>query len=436
MPKFALLFLSLYTAGLGSALFVDAVWGFYTYQLVYFFNPEARWWSHYLPGFRYSLVVSVILLITFIARHKAYSANKLSSIPQTKWMVLLLSLYFLVIFFPIDPFFHKKAVIGLVKLFIIIFIAYKLIDTVSKLDLALWSYILGATYIAMEAKRVGRNSQGRVEGIGTVDMPEANGTAASIAPTLIILIFYLWQGTSKYIKLAALICAAIIANGVVLINSRGSFVGIVIGSTFFLLHMLFSKVQLGRQRLIAVLIILSGLGGVLYVTDDLFWSRMQTIASDDERSSGSHRTHMWMSAIDLASDHPLGVGANGFQALSQEYVDSELFFGGQTSKSVHSSWFQLLSEIGWLGLFVYLCLLGSCFTLFRKVKKHLKEGKAYFYYQVIALEGALLTYMGAASFIDIARSEIFFWLITFCACAGNIYLIRKNHINPLAKPSN
>jgi len=43
---------------------------------------------------------------------------------------------------------------------------------------------------------------------------------------------------------------------------------------------------------------------------------------------------------------------------------------------------------------------------------------------MLALEGALLSFLVAASFINRARAEMLYWLILFIAIASNIYYLR------------
>jgi hypothetical protein len=43
---------------------------------------------------------------------------------------------------------------------------------------------------------------------------------------------------------------------------------------------------------------------------------------------------------------------------------------------------------------------------------------------MLALEGALLSFLVAASFIDRARAEMLYWLILFIAIASNVYYLR------------
>ena len=118
-----------------------------------------------------------------------------------------------------------------------------MIDSAKKLEYSLWAYIIGAAYIGVEARRVGRNGYGRVEGIGTVTTDDANGIAAMLAPTIALLMYYVWRSTSNPKKLMIALLGAYIVNGIVLINSRGSFLGVVACGGYFIMSMLTSKFQ-------------------------------------------------------------------------------------------------------------------------------------------------------------------------------------------------
>lgn len=426
MSKFALLFITVYLGGLGASIFVDAIWGFYLYQIVYFLYPDHRWWGASLPGIGYSFIVVFTLLAMFAARYSKYKENRLFDVPQTKWLILIFLLFSALTPFAADSLYHKKALYEVFKLFLVMGIAYKIIDTPKKLDGALWSYLLGAAYIGVEAVRVGRDMQGRVEGIGTATTGDSNGVCAMLISSVPMIIFYLWKG-NIYTKVAAVIVGAVIVNGIVLINSRGAFLGVVAGGGYFMLAMIRNRFGEKGQKFKAIAIILAGLFGGLYLTDDAFWSRMNTLQEvEDESKSGSHRVHMWMATFDLVHDYPFGAGAGGFQALSPEYVPPEFFFRGQKRKAVHSTWFQALAELGWLGPFLFVSLLLSCLRLTKRTRNYLEtNGDSQGYYKVVALEGALIGYIICGTFIDELRSEIYYWMIMFTACAGNIYYLKR-----------
>lgn len=427
MSKFAILFLMIFFGGIFSAfLFIPAA-SFIVYQLVYFLNPDIRWWSASIPGIRYSFIVVIVMLVILIARYKSLSLMaSWRDQPVFNWMIALVLLYFFALLFSVVPDVHKRFSIDFAKLVLIMMMAYKLVPTERALDACIWAYILGATYIGYMAREVGRDGQGRVEGIGMVDTGgDSNGTAAAIIPALIPLIFIAWRGNRKA-KFVAVFCGAFIANGVVLINSRGAFLGVVVGAFYFLCHMIFSKYQRKGQKGSAVFIILIALAGSIYVADDTFWSRMETLQDvEDGGKSGSHRIDFWMATFDVLQDYPLGVGIQGFIELSPNYLPQRYFEGRKTGKATHSTWFQILSEIGWLGLFLLFGLLVATFKISRKTKRYLIQIENYdAYFKVLALEGALISFLVASSFIDRARSEMLYWLILFIAIASNIYYLR------------
>jgi hypothetical protein len=261
MSKFALLFLLVFFGGIVAALTYSGVSAFVLYQLVYFLNPDARWWSASIPGLRYSMITVLLMLLVLASRYKEYSnISPWSRMPAIRWAVLLLLMYYVAFNFAVNLPMHKMFVFEFLKLIIIVMIAYKLINTERALNAVLWVYVIGATYIGYLAHITGRNFQGRVEGIGMVDAPDANDTAAALVPAAVILMYFAWMGNKKT-KLLALFCGALIANGIVLINSRGSFLGVVVSLSVFLGYMIFSRYQKKGQRSAAFLMIVLAVGG-------------------------------------------------------------------------------------------------------------------------------------------------------------------------------
>ncbi|SHK45979.1 O-Antigen ligase [Marinobacter antarcticus] len=436
MGKFALLFLFLFFAGIFGALFFAPFLSVLVYQLVYFINPDNSWWSASIPGLKYSFISAILMLFLLATKYKELSLKaSWKTHPCFKWMLVILLMYFLMFNFAVSLELHKRFTYDFAKLIIIIFVAYKLINSEKALDACLWVYIFGVTYIGYLAYSAGRNADGRVEGIGMVDTGgDGNMTAAAMVPALVLLIFMAWMGNKK-VKLLAVFCGIFIVNGVVLINSRGAFLGAVVGGMVFIFYMVFSKYQIKGQRMTAALIIIMGVFGVLYLADEAFWSRMETIQEvDDGAKSGSHRIEFWMATFDVMADYPLGVGINGFIELSSNYLPEHYFENRSTGKAVHSSWFQVLSEIGWPGPVLFLFLLSSTLKLSHKTKQFLLKKDHYkAYFKVIALEGALISFLVAASFINRARSELLFWLILFVAVSSNIYYLQANNQKSVPK---
>lgn len=345
--------------------------------------------------------------------------------PAFKWILLLLLMYYIMFMFALVPEVHSIFVFNFLKLIIIICVVYKIIDRPTLFDCAIWAYIIGAAYVGYYAGMVGRDNTGRVEGIGMIDTGgDSNQTAAALVPAVILLLYYVWMGSFK-LRLLCVVCAAFLVNGLVLINSRGSFIGCVVGAAFFLGYMIFSSHQKKGQKATAYAVIIFGLAGALSLTDQSFWDRMATLKQvEDGDASGSHRTEFWLATFDVMKDYPMGVGINGFEAVSRLYLPEHYFERGAT-KAVHSSWFQLLAETGWVGFVFFVLLIFSIYKLLKLTKEFLLvQNQTKLYFHVLSLEAGFLGYVTAATFINRIRAESLWWCILFLMIATNIYYLQ------------
>jgi O-antigen ligase len=427
-----LLFFSVYIAGFVLSLLANPAISFVLYQAVYFFNPQQRFWGSMIPDLSYSFFVSLLIIFsTFVTYRKHQAANKLFSAPPLRWAYAYILIYTLIGFFAVYPERHWLSVENFTKLIVIISLAYKLIDTSKKLDWAFWGYLFGSWYISFLAWQTGRNMAGRVEGIGTVDSPDSNGIACAIAPAIVISFYYFWYAKSWITRALFAIAGIFIANGLILINSRASFLAVAVSMSMFMFYMYFASTKRKYQRSVAVLLTAFGLAGALSIMDEAFIERMYTIKSQDlEESSkhetGSTRVFFWLAAIEVAKDHPLGAGMQSFQYFSPTYIPEHLAIAGKT-KSVHSSWFEVLTETGFLGITIYFFMLLSSIRVIRKCMAKFKvDGDVENYYKMIMLQSAFIAYLIAASFMDRSRAEILFWFIVFSACVYNIYILKND----------
>ena len=405
-----------------------AHWAFYLYELVYLLNPEKRWWSAAIPFGSFSFIAVATLIFSYVAYSKKlnYRDNKLSAIPHFKWMVLLLTSYGFVYFSAVNQAIHFDALVEYTKLFITIAIAYKVIDSKKKFEYAIYTMIIGITYLGYEVHKLGRDEFGRVDRFGMIDAPDVNVATAAMIAALPFLILYFWRGSKKK-KFLMTIMGAVIANALVLANSRGSFVGGAIGAVYFIWEMYRSRFKQKFQRATTILLVLLGLISVYIVVDESFMDRMFTLTEvEDESKSGSHRVQFWLISFDVLKDHPFGVGAFGYEFLSPEYVPKEYFDQGKSTKAVHSVWFQALTELGYVGFIFYMLVIYLTYSSLQKVKRKCAELKDIdSYYLVHATLSAFIGVLAASSFINQFRTQIIYWFVLFSACLLNIFILKE-----------
>lgn len=427
-----MLFLGAFVSGFILSLRFVPIYAFISYQSMYFFNPDKRWWGYMVPDISYSFFLVIFMFLLFLLNFKKYNDNKLLNAPPLRWVYSLAFLYTLASFYAVLPIFHQEYLTYYLKLIIIISVAYKLISNRKELHLVLCGYIFSAWYMGFYVYQIGRNSGNRVEGVGLVDSPDANGLAAAIAPSLVLCLYYYWVSRNWLIKMLFAFAGVFIANSLILINSRGAFLGAALSVLFMMYHLYTSQFQRKFQKLTTVFIAIAGLSGGLYLADDDFIERIAGISDeaqvqeDQEKESGGTRMIFWQSAWEMAKDHPLGNGYRGFNYYAPIYIPEETDTGGNRARSVHSSWFEVLTEIGYLGLTAFILMIFSCFKCASICREKLKEiGDVDEYFKIIALQASLIAFTVAMTFLNRFRAEILYWLVMFISAAYNVYVIKE-----------
>lgn len=429
-----LLFIASYLASMVMTFRSLPVFAFVLYQVVYFYAPQLRYWGDWLPNISYSFIASSFMIVIVLLNFKDTKQNRIFRAPQLVWMSAVIGLFYIANLYAVLPTLHAFDASNFIKVGIVMLLAYKLIDTIKKLDISAFAYIYGCWYIGFIMFQTGRNSGDRLEGVGTIDAPTSNGIAAAIAPALIMCLFYFWQSKKLYQRALFAVAGAFIANGVVLINSRGSFVAVIVGAAWFMLHMYFSPFKAKAHKMSAILLTVMGLSAALYVADDLFIERMVTLKSEtqevsEDEETGSTRIIFWKSAMKMAKDHPWGAGTGGFNYYAPIYLPQDLKAGKSRNRAVHSTWFEALTEIGYLGMFCFCMMMWMSFYTLQKCKKHVRkvwpdDDKAYF--RVVAFQSALITFAVSLTFINRLRGVILYWLVMFSACLYNIYIVKRS----------
>jgi hypothetical protein len=423
-----LLFIGSYFAGVIFTFRSAPAFAFALYQAIYFFYPQGRWWGWMVPSLSYSFFTVVLMAVALAINFSKTKENKLMLIPPFRWMFLIMLMYIVASTYAVYPDFHNASMVNFIKLFIIMCIAFKIVISAKDLNIIVGSFIFGSWYISFMVFQVGRNSGDRVDGVGMVDSPDSNGTAAAIAPSLVLLLYYFWTTKNKLMKGVFAVAGAFIANAIVLINSRGAFLGVADSVAYFIFPMFFSKVQRKNQKLTVIFLVMFGLAGVAVVADDSFWARMGTISEEktsEGKESGATRTAFWGAAWDMAKDYPMGVGVSGFQFYAPQYIPKGINTGGSRNRAVHSTWVEALSELGYIGFVALIAMVLSAFYCSRKTRAVLKEqGHVDEYFKMYALEGALIAFLIAMTFLNRLRADVLYWCILYICCAYNIYVLK------------
>lgn len=178
-----------------------------------------------------------------------------------------------------------------------------------------------------------------------------------------------------------------------------------------------------------------------------FTERMGTITGYQSDESASTRVEVWKWTMDYVGENPLGGGFDSYIGNSFTYNTSKEtgFEGNKTivyeevtdkSRAFHSSFFEVLGEQGWPGLFIWLFLQGLGVWHMERLRWRFgkREGgkQGWQWGLATALQQAQLTYLVGALFVGIAYQPFIFMLIGM-QCALWTYLNRMDEAPAVPK---
>ncbi|GAA0818080.1 putative O-glycosylation ligase, exosortase A system-associated [Colwellia asteriadis] len=249
------------------------------------------------------------------------------------------------------------------KIIIFYFLCIFVIKTKHHINVFLWAICLSAAYFgAAEGLKYIVTAGGHtVAGIPGSRLEDRNELALALNMTIPLIVFLLSQTKSKWLRLALM--GAVAFNIVAILGSYsrgGTLALIVVGGYFFL--------QSKRKILVSLFLVVAVGVSSAFVSDE--WTgRMNTIETMDQDTSFLGRVMAWKQATLMALDNPIfgaGFKAGQNQALWMLYEPDfyKLNFIVDTTgihfpkaKAAHSIYFQVLGDLGFVGLLMFLSIL-------------------------------------------------------------------------------
>jgi probable O-glycosylation ligase (exosortase A-associated) len=190
-------------------------------------------------------------------------------------------------------------------------------------------------------------------GEGTVWGPEKSFIAGNneLAFALVVVMPLAWyfyeqyQRSYKWVRYGLPVVGALTVLSILGSQSRGAF--LAVGAMLVVFWM-----RARRKLMPTLLIVVGAVSALLFMPAD--WTeRMQSIQEYELDKSAQGRINAWKTAINLANDQPFMGG--GFRAFVPEVF--EKYAPDPTNvRDVHSIYFEVLGEQGYVGLALYLLM--------------------------------------------------------------------------------
>jgi probable O-glycosylation ligase (exosortase A-associated) len=146
------------------------------------------------------------------------------------------------------------------------------------------------------------------------------------------------------------------------------------------------------------------------------WSQRMSTIGDSSEGSAMGRVAVWMWTLDYVSTHPFG---GGFGVNSINEFTLPLENGTQLTvkgKAAHSVYFEILGELGYPGLFLFLLIIINVFIAHAKISKIGKLHDDQWTQDLSkAIIQSLLVFLAGGAFIGIAFQSYFYYLAALAA---------------------
>ncbi len=358
-----------------------------------------------LGAFPLVKIVAISVLLIYIGS-KISAGDRLSVwTPEMTMLVVIAALGLLLMPIAVSP---KDSMDMLTEIYlktVIIFILMvNLIDTRQRI-FSMWKLVVVCGVVlgvgAIKSYMKGEfTAQGlRIEGLvgGMFENPNDLATALDLLLPFAVALTLISKGLAR---LFYLVCAAVLAIGVLFTLSRGGFLGLIASGGVLLWklgHWRRLKTTLGGALICGIL---------LAVMPGSYGARIATIFNTEQDQTGSAqlRSELMKRAASIAIGRPIvGVGMGNFHIYSIR------------EKGAHNSYLEIAAELGVTGLIAYLILilapLRSLHRIERQTRGMRSESEREMYWLSVSMQAAFIAYMVCSFFSSIQ----YLWYLYYTA---------------------
>ena len=282
------------------------------------------------------------------------------------------------------------------KIFVMFTVSALLIQTVRQVWILMILTALALGYIAYEINYlylvngylgIQRNGYGGLDN---------NGAGLMLAMG-VPLCYFVWEGMRRWRRWVFLALIPVLIHAVLMTYSRGAMVSLIAVVPLFLLRSKRRAWLMGFAVGIAFLLpVLAG---------KEIRARFFSIEQNEIDDSANQRRAAWAAAWAMAKDHPVfGVGVRNANLFSHQYgADME-------GRTIHSQYLQIAADNGFVGLGLYLIVLGSTWWGMCQARSQAAAGTDQESQQGYAVccgaEGALLVFSVGGVFLSLEVFEL------------------------------
>ena len=402
--------------------FFRPYYGILIWTWITFFNPHRFTW-----GFMYSFPVAAVIAVPTLIGCLFTSNINRSFLKRETILLAGLWLWFGVTFLHAlqVPFFQahiddsRLELIRVSKVLLITFVMILLVTSYSRFKSLVIVTALSFGALALKGTIFGLRTFGESRVWGPPDSFISDNNAFALAVNMSLPMLFFLAGDEKkriyrWLYYLAFACGVF---SVLLTYSRGGQLGLVV----VLLAITFKS----HYKVIALFLGALAFIAVITFAPPQWMARMGGLARGEVDTSGRERLVSWGTSWNFAMDYPITGGS--FNALPNvelfQRYEPERLPGGFLSSGPHSIYFQTLEEQGFVGLGLYLILVGSCWVSLNSLRRNSQRSASsqWIVPYTHMIEVSLFGFLASGAFLGLANFDLFYQLVAMVIILKILY---------------
>lgn len=293
------------------------------------------------------------------------------------------------------------------KILLMTFVTMILINNRERLNALIWVIVTSLAFFGVKGGifTILGGGESRVWGPPRSFIADNNALAMALLMVLPLIRYLQLHTENKLLRLGMYGAMVTFAFSIIGSQSRGAF----LAASAMVVFLIWKS----RRRVVFGLALMCLLGVSALFVPQHWIDRMKTIETYQEDNSAMTRIEVWNFAIKVAMDHPIVGG--GFRVpydrqIYLHYIPDAITGQG---RNFHSIYFEMLGELGFVGLFIYLGVLFSAWRTGSWIIRQTKNKPELLWANDLArmTQVSLVGFSVAGAFQNLAYFDLYFHLI-------------------------
>ncbi|MGQ9862657.1 MAG: putative O-glycosylation ligase, exosortase A system-associated [Thiobacillaceae bacterium] len=389
-------------------------WGVYLSAWLGYMNPHRLCYG-FMLSFPVVMVVALTTLVGMIV-----SREKKRMVWSREIVILLIMLAWMGVTTTQSFFFDLawEQYVKVIKIQILTLMTLMLLTSREKVHIFVWIIALSLGFYGIKGGifTIVHGGVYRVQGPLGSFIGGNNEMALALVMTIPLMRYLHLQETRKWVKTGlagAMLLTALAAVGS---QSRGALVALLITGGIFWLK--------SRGKIMSGLFLVVAVAATAAIMPQEWYERMHSIKDYQEDASAQGRINAWWTAYYVAKDRITGGGFEMFRwPVFKQYAPDP-----SNVHDVHSIYFEMLGEHGFIGLILFLALLTMTWMKCRSIIRIGKRDKELYWARDLAamIQVSMVAYMTGGAFLGLAYFDYIYHLIALVAVTA--YLIKQQTV--------